>query len=230
VVLTGSALRSYSGGTAEGSLLLFVTIAVTVLVTEDRHTAPPLRWLAAGALTGAVLTKSEGVVAAILVIGGTAIRDLVWRRPNLLRSLTQLAVPPLAGAALWAAIRAFHGVPLTDPIRETAMDIQFGHLGLILKVCARLLVTGTLWVGWLAPLAAVATSKPRQPFGVLPGLALVLGLPAFAVVYYLHAAGNPLELIVWTFPRLIQPALSAWIVCAGCLCFSKSETALGSWN
>ncbi len=59
-VLIGSTARSFSGGSAEGPLLLFVTVAVTTLVVEDRDDAPKLRWLAAGALAGAVLTKSEG--------------------------------------------------------------------------------------------------------------------------------------------------------------------------
>jgi hypothetical protein len=32
--------------------------------------------------------------------------------------------------------------------------------------------------------------------------------------------GNPIELIVWTFPRFIQPAMSAWIVDLGNIVFS----------
>ena len=54
----------------------------------------------------------------------------------------------------------------------------------------------------------------------------------FAFVYYLHAVGDPLELVVWTFPRLIQPALSAWILSLGVASFSlaagrrKSGTVL----
>jgi hypothetical protein len=86
-------------------------------------------------------------------------------------------------------------------------------------VCTRLLGDGVSWIGWFAPLIAVSATRPLRPLRILPGLAVAGGLPAFAVFYYLHAVGNPVELIVWTFPRLVQPALSAWIVCLGILCF-----------
>jgi hypothetical protein len=219
-VLTGSTVQSFSGGSAEGPLLLFVTVAVTALVVEVRAESPKLRWLAAGALAGAVLTKSVGAVAAILVIAGTAIRDGVWRRPRPIRSAMRLALPTLVVGGLWAAIRVAHGVPLTDPIRETALHVDFSQLDVILKVCVRLLGTGVLAVGWLAPLVATSMTKRLLPIRVLPGLAVAVGIPLFAVVYYLHAAGNPVNLIVWTFPRLLQPAISVWIVCLGVACFA----------
>jgi hypothetical protein len=221
-VLTGSNVRSFSGGSAEGPLLLFATVAVTTLVVEDRDESPKLRWLAAGALAGAVLTKSEGAVAAVLVIAGTAIRDAVWRRSGVIRSTTRLAAPALAAAGLWAAIKVAHGLPLTDPIREAALRIHSGHIGAILKICARLSGTGTLWVGWLVPVAAVSVVRPLRLLRILPGLAVAVGIPLFAVVYYLHATGDPVELIVWTYPRLIQPAISAWIVSLGVVCFAPA--------
>jgi hypothetical protein len=92
----------------------------------------------------------------------------------------------------------------------------------ILKTCARLFGEGALWVGWVAPLLAVTTVRPLHPLRALPGLALAGGLPLFAVAYFLHAHENPVELIVWTFPRLIQPAVSAWIICLGVVCFSET--------
>lgn len=224
-VLTGSAIRSFSGGSAEGPLVFFVTVAVTALVIEDRRGQPMHRWLAAGALAGAVLTKSEGAVAAVLVIAGTAIRDASWHTPGVVRSTARLAFPALAAAGLWFAIKVSHGLPLTDPIRESAFVIDFSHLEVTLKVCARLLVPGVLLVGWLTPLAAAATTKPLQPLRALPALLVAGGLPVFAVVYYLHSTSNPVELIVWTFPRLIQPAISAWIVGLGVICLSRPVTA-----
>ncbi len=217
-VLTGSALRSFSGGSAEGPLLLFVTVAVTTLVAEDRGEAPRLRWLTVGALAGAVLTKSEGAVAAALIIAGTVARDIAWKSPEVLRRTVHLVAPVIAAAGLWIAIKFAHGLPLTDPIRETAFRVSFGHFRLIVTVCARLLGTSALWVGWLAPLIAASTTRPVQILRVLPGLFLAGGLPLFAVVYYLHAAGDPVELIGWTFPRLVQPAISAWIVSLGVIC------------
>jgi hypothetical protein len=224
-VLTGSAIRSFSGGSAEGPLVFFVTVAVTALVIEDLRGQPMHRWLAAGALAGAVLTKSEGAIAAVLVIAGTAIRDASWHTPGVVRSTARLAFPALAAAGLWFAIKVSHGLPLTDPIRESAFVIDFSHLEVTLKVCARLFAPGVLLVGWLTPLAAAATTKPLQPLRALPALLVAVGLPVFAVVYYLHSTGNPVELIVWTFPRLIQPAISAWIVGLGVICLSRPVNA-----
>ncbi len=140
----------FPGGNAEGPLLLFVTVAVTAVIVENRDGTPKLRWLAAGALAGAVLTKSEGAVAAVLVVAGTVIRDAVWRRPTLTRTTARLAAPALACAGLWAFIRVTHGLPLTDPIRETVLHIDSDHLEVILKICARLLGTAASCgsVGW----------------------------------------------------------------------------------
>jgi len=222
-VLTGSAMRSFSGGSAEGPLLLFVTVAVTALVVENRHEAPALRWLAAGALAGAVLTKSEGAVSAGLIVAGTAIRDGLWRRREWALDAARLAAPTVAAAGLWAAVKIAHGLPLTDPIRERALVVTFDHIDVILKVCARLLFDGGLWVGWSAPLVATSMTRDFRPLRALPGLFVAGGLPLFAAVYYLHAEGNPLELIVWTFPRLIQPAVSVWIVSLGVICFGDKD-------
>ncbi len=218
-VLTGSTVRSFSGGSAEGPLLLFVTVAATALVAENRDEISTYRWLAAGALAGAVLTKSEGLVSAGLIVAGTAIRDCLWRRPAWARDAARLAAPAIAAAGGWAAIRIAHGLPLTDPIRETAFVVTFSHLDVIVKVCGKLLVGGGLWVGWLVPLVAASATRRRIPLRALPGLAVAGGLPLFAVLYYLHADGDPLKLIVWTFPRLIQPAISVWIVSLGVVCF-----------
>jgi hypothetical protein len=134
-----------------------------------------------------------------------------------------LAAPALAATGLWAAVKVAHGLPLTDPIRETAMHIDLGHLEVILKICARLSGSGVLWVGWLVPIAAVSVVRPLRPLRVLPGLAVAAGLPVFAVLYYLHATGDPVELIVWTYPRLIQPAISVWIVSLGVVCFATKK-------
>jgi hypothetical protein len=220
-VLSGSTVRSFSGGNAEGPLLLFITAAVTTLVIENSDQAPNLRWLAAGALAGAVLTKSEGGVAAAIIVAGTVIRDIVWKNRGVLRRTMQLVTPMLAAAGLWAAIKIAHGLPLTDPIRETAFLVSFSHLGLVFKVCARLFGAGVLWVGWLVPLISAAMTRPVLPSRVLPGLLVAIGLPVFALIYYLHAPGDPVELIAWTFPRLIQPAISAWIVSLGVICFGN---------
>jgi hypothetical protein len=226
-VLTLSMLRSFSGGSAEGPLVFFVSVAVTALAVETRDARPRFRALAAAALACAVLTKSEGAVAAVLVVGGTVLRDRVWRRPRGLRAAAALAAPAVAAWLLWTVVRIVRGLPLTDPTREPPLAVGFDHLDVIFKVCVRLLAEDGLWIGWLVPLLAAATVRPLRPVRVLPGLAVAAGLPMFSVFYYLHAVGNPLELVVWTFPRLLQPALSAWIVCLGLLCFVRRDADPG---
>jgi hypothetical protein len=204
--------------------VLFVTLAVTAVVLESAERPPDHRWIAAGALAGAVLTKSEGAVAALLLVAGVLVRDWRWRRPQPVQSAALLAAPAGAAAVLWAAVRAAHGLPLADPIREAPLDMSLTHLRLILEVCFVLLFGGVLWVAWLIPLVALlAGGLATSPMRVLPGLALTFGLPAFAVAYYLHASGDPRELIVWTFPRLIQPAVSAWLVSAAVLALDRDR-------
>lgn len=223
-VLTSSTVGSFSGGNAEALLVLFVTLAVTAVVLETAERPPDHRWIAAGALAGAVLTKSEGAVAALLLVAGVLVRDWRWRRPQPVQSAALLAAPAGAAAVLWAAVRAAHGLPLADPIREAPLEMSLTHLRLILEVCFVLLFGGVLWVAWLIPLVALlAGGLATSPMRVLPGLALTFGLPAFAVAYYLHASGDPRELIVWTFPRLIQPAVSAWLVSAAVLALDRDR-------
>ena len=182
-----------------------------------------LRWLAALALASAVFTKSEGFVATMLIVAGSAIRDVTWRRQAVLRRMVFLITPAVMTAIIWVVVRAAHDIRLTDPIRETAFQLSFDHVGLIVRVCVRILVTGVVGIGWLAPLIAVAIAGRHRLRRVIPAFVTALGILGFAVIYYLHAVGEPLQLIVWTFPRLIQPAISAWILGCGVAVFSVAD-------
>jgi len=219
-VLSTTMVSSFSGGNADGPLVFFLSVALVVILTEAEDESRHLRWLAAVALAGAVFTKSEGAVAAALIVAGTAARDLVWRRPGVLRQTVSLIAPAAATAVFWFVVRIAHGLPLTDPIRETVFHFSFDHVGLIMRVCIRFLTTGVVAVGWLAPLISVVVAGRNRMTRALPGVVTALGILVFAFVYYLHAVGDPLELVVWTFPRLIQPALSAWILSLGVASFS----------
>lgn len=231
-VISTMMVTSFSGGNADGPLVLFLSIALVVILTEPEDGPRHLRWLAAVALAGAVFTKSEGSVAAVLIVIGTVVRDIVWRRPGVVRQTVSLVTPAAAAAVLWVVVRIVHGIPLADPIRETVFHISFDHFGLMVRVCLRLLTPAVVAVGWLVPLVSVLIigrdSLPRS----LPGVVTAFGILVFSVFYYLHVAGNPLELIVWTFPRLIQPAVSAWILGLGVAAYSvigesESQAALG---
>jgi hypothetical protein len=218
--LTTIMATSFSGGNADGFLLLFSSLALIVILTESESDRAHMRWLAAVALAGAVFTKSEGIVAASFIAAGTLIRDIAWRRQAIFRQTVFLIAPAAVTASLWVLIRMAHNIRLTDPIRETAFQISFDHIGLILKVCARILTTEVFVVGWLAPLVAVLIVGHRCLHRGIPAVFTAVGILGFAVIYYLHAVGDPLQLIVWTFPRLMQPAISAWVLGCGVAVFS----------
>jgi len=218
--LTTLMVTSFSGGNADAFLLLFLSVALVVIVTEVREEPSNLHWLAAVALAGAVFTKSEGFVAAALIAAGTLIRDVAWRRQAIIRQTAFLIAPAAVTAALWVLVRIAHDIRLTDPIRETVFQLSFDHIDLILKVCARILVKGAVAAGWMAPLIAVVIAGRGRLRQAIPAFVTALGILGFAFIYYLHAVGDPLQLIVWTFPRLIQPAISAWILGCGVAAFS----------
>jgi len=214
--LSAALVQARSAGNAEPLLLLFVTVAVTALLTEPQPPAAVPRWTAALALSGAVLTKNEGAVAAVLLVGGVMLRDRLWRRRPAARALLGLAWPPLAAWTLWLVLRLVCGLPLTDPIREPALVMSFAHVGTILAAASEHLGAGSRGLAWLVPLAVLAVRCRGQSLvRVVPALVLGGGLPAFLFVYYLHAVGDPSQLIDWTFPRVTLPALSALIIAAG---------------
>ena len=223
VVLTTLMVTSFSGGNADAFLVLSLSIALVVILSEAKDGPSHLRWLAALALASAVFTKSEGFVATMLIVAGSAIRDVTWRRQAVLRRMVFLITPAVMTAIIWVVVRAAHDIRLTDPIRETAFQLSFDHVGLIVRVCVRILVTGVVGIGWLAPLIAVAIAGRHRLRRVIPAFVTALGILGFAVIYYLHAVGEPLQLIVWTFPRLIQPAISAWILGCGVAVFSVAD-------
>jgi hypothetical protein len=231
VVLSTMMVTSFSGGNADGPLVLFLSIALVVILTEQEDGPRHLRWLAAVALAGAVFAKSEGSIAAALIVIGTVTREIVWRRSEIFRQTVFLITPAAATAVLWVVVRIVHDIPLTDPIRETVLHISFDHIGLILRICLRLLTPTVVAVGWLVPLVSILIIGRGSFARSLPGVVTASGILVFSVVYYLHAAGDPRELVVWTFPRLIQPALSAWILGLGVAAFSvigESEVVLDS--
>lgn len=225
-VLTAMMVRSYSGGNADGPLVLFLSVALAVILTETEDGSRHLRWLAAVALAGAVFTKSEGVIACALIVVGTVVRDIAWRCQAALRHAVSLIAPAVMTVLLWVVVRMMHHLRLTDPIREAAFQLSFDHVGLIVQVCARILVEGVVVVGWLLPLVALLIGGRGRLRRSIPALVTALGIFAFALTYYLHAVGDPLQLIVWTFPRLLQPAISAWILGCGVAVFSGAGTPI----
>jgi hypothetical protein len=202
---------SCSAGNAEPPLLLYETVALAaVLANPERH-----RFLAAVALCGAVLSKTEGALGAALILLGLAASGGRRWPPQRRKTLAVLALATASAAAGWLLLRLAFGLPLTDPIREPAFRLSFQHLGAILAAVPSGLAAGTRGLALLVPLAILAWTGARRWREAAPALTLAGGLLAFLGFYYLHVVGDPARLIGWTLPRVSIPALSALILAAG---------------
>jgi hypothetical protein len=207
---------SYSAGNAEAPLLLYLSVAGAALMVERPENPARGRWLPGLFLAGAVLTKVEGVVAAILLIAGTALRDRfpASRRPW--RELLPLLGPPLLAGGLWSAFVARFGLSLDSPGRGKLFEIEPDRLGRVLESVRDGLEAGTSGLSWIVALLLLLLASSRAGWRqVLPGVAAVLGSFVFLVAVYLHEPRDPAERISWEIPRVTQPALSLLILSAG---------------
>jgi len=131
-VLSSMAVTSFSGGNADGPLVLFVSVALVVILTENTNGQRRLGWVAAIALAGAVFTKSEGGVLAALMVAGVAVRNFIWKRPRIGREVTSLIAPAVIALVLWVVVRIAHGLPLADP--GPVMDLLVRQMRLLIEL------------------------------------------------------------------------------------------------
>jgi hypothetical protein len=228
--MSASVTTSLSGANAEAPLLFFESIAVAALLTED---AASSRFLPAWMLAGAVLTKVEGTVGAILIVLGAAAHDVLERRPALLRRSAGLALPPAAALSAWFLFQHHFGLRPGFRGHGGFFALHFDHVGTVLSRLPLALEAGTFGLSWLLPLVLLIAARPT-PGRFLPAFALSAGLLAFLIFDYLHDRENPAIRISWTAPRVSQPALSALILASGLASFdpnrrrrssTKSDTA-----
>ena len=209
--MTASVATSLSGANAEAPLLFFESIAVAALLTED---AASSRFVPALMLAGAVLTKVEGTVGAILIVLGAAARDAFERRPGLLRRSAWLALPPAAAVSAWFLFQQHFGLRPGFRGHGGLFALHFDHLGTVLADLPLALESGTYGLSWILPFLLLVAARPAA-VRLLPALALCAGLLAFLVFDYLHDREDPAIRITWTAPRVSQPALSALILASG---------------
>jgi hypothetical protein len=224
VCLAASFVYSKSGGNAEAPLVVCLSVAVLVLLLEEEiGTGAPL--LASLALAGAVLTKLEGSVAAVLIASGAVLRDWMAGRP-LVRRVMSLAALPLICIAIWFGFEIVNGLPVVDPIRESPGQFSFAHARDIANFALPRLGVGTFGIAWILPAVFLVIYRRRWK-DLLPALVPIFGLIGFIVVYYLHIQQNLEVLIIWTLPRLIQPVLSLLII-ASVIAWMRSGSTGGS--
>ncbi len=215
VTLSASMIVSISGGNAEAPLVAFLTVACAILLARTDG-GPSSQWtIVALAFVGAVLTKNEGPVSVALLGGGALLRAGIERDRRSALRIVGAGAAAIGAIGLWALFLATNALPLTDPIRQRAGNINFDHIGEILAAAPAGLDVGTATLSWWVLAIAVLASKGRRLTVYLPAAALCFGLLGFAFVYYLHSENDPTILIGWTLARLCQPALSALVLWAG---------------
>lgn len=212
--MSASVTTSLSGANAEAPLLFFESIAVAALLTEN---AASSRFVPALMLAGAVLTKVEGTVGAILIVLGIAARDAIEKRPGILRRSAWLALPPAAAVSAWFLFQQHFGLRPGFRGHGGLLALHSDHLGTVLSRLPLALEAGTYGLSWALPLVLLVAARPaRLVVGrLLPALTLCAGLLGFLVFDYLHDGKDPAIRISWTAPRVSQSALSALILASG---------------
>jgi hypothetical protein len=206
---------SYSGGSAEAPLLLYVSAAAALLAVERPEDPGFGRWVAGIFLAGAVSTKMEGTLASLLLLLGTALRDRLAAERRPLRALVPLLLPPLLAGSLWLALAARFRLSAGSPGRGALFDVDLAHLPEAVLGILRSLESGTRWLSWALALAILLWSATRPALRQLVPLLVTIGgsLIVFLAVY-LHEPGDPSQRIGWEMPRLSQPSLSLLIIAA----------------
>lgn len=227
VAMSASLARSFSAGNPEAMLVAYFTIAVACLVIEWRDDALDVRWIAGLAIAGAALTKFEGLIGWGVMAGATVARDLLWRKPGLLRRTFPLILVPALAYGLWATYLLANDIPLGDPTRNPP-KIHLTYLVAVLREMFDSLGMGSFGLAWLLPPILLRLTRDAQPRTewtmVLPAVGLAAGLLLAFFFYYLLRPYDPSIEIAWTLPRLAQPALSAWILAVGMI-LSRREPA-----
>jgi hypothetical protein len=230
VAMAISMMHALSGGNAEGALIAFTTAAVVALLIESREDALEARFFAALMIAGAVATKAEASVSWALLTLAVVARDLRWRKTHVIRRIAPLVILPGITAALWILFKMIYRIPIGDPTREAGLMIHSRFFGDTVSAMMRHLEAGSFGLPWILPplfaLLARGVLRRESWMEALPALAVTIGLLLGFAAHYLHSSYNPTELIGWTFPRLSQPALSAWISAFGVLAFRHSLPAV----
>lgn len=228
VVISISLVSSYSGGNAEAPLLVYGTVAATAVLIEQRK-GTHSRFLPGLCLAGCVLVKVEGVVVVGLLLAGTILRDLLQRRPQVIRESVFLILPAMIAGATWPIFELVYGLRLSDPLRRMTFEaVRYARE--IFMECLRRLDAGTWGASWIVSLLFLLAKLRGKFVELLPGLSITFGILAFYLVYYFSHYDNPTLLIGWTLSRISQPALSMLVISAGIACFSMTPRNIQRLN
>ena len=189
-------------GNAEMTLLLFETLAMALLLSENAAHGPT-QLLAGILLAGAAAAKVEGLP---FVISAAALFFLA--RPEASRpfwpAAARLLLPSAAMLSTWFAFGASRGIFFGYSGYGRFLDLHADHFPLVLSAVARSLLTTGYGLPWLVPLACVLLALPLSRRWILPiGTAAIL--TAFFLFTYIHRAEDPSLWISWSAPRIFSP-------------------------
>jgi hypothetical protein len=217
--ISASLAASMSGGNAEAPLLVYGALAlIGLLVERNGMRSSYARLCVFIGLSGLLMTKVEGLVAFAFLLLGWSLREV--RTTGWLRNATRLFLPPLAMASSWWLFQLVRAIPMTDAVREGALEMSFSYVPQIVRGMLTESAAGTFGLSWIIPLIFLAVAWRRWG-RVAPALFQVAGTLAFLGFYYHHAHGDPSQLILWTMSRVSQPALSAAIFAAAFVNFDR---------
>ncbi|HEY4229300.1 MAG TPA: hypothetical protein VGO79_03960, partial [Thermoanaerobaculia bacterium] len=188
-------------GDAEPELFLFEVLALGALVFAGRT---PAGLAAAGVgLAGAVLTKIEGTVFAVLVVGAYVAFGVLGSRSRA-RMAVILGLPPAGALAAWLVFARQNG--LLDVFRLGARTrLTPGELPVVLRELVRYDLLGPRLAAWAVVGALLIARRP--PRAALFPIAVALGFLAFMVYMYLSGHGDPTLWIQWSAARLSMTPL-----------------------
>lgn len=194
-------------GDAEPELFLFEVLALAALVFAG---GSPAGLAAAGVgLAGAVLTKIEGTVFAVLVVGAYAAFGISGSRRSRARAAVIVGLPPAAALAAWLLFARHNG--LLDVFRLGARTrLTLEELPVVLRELVRYDLFGPRLAAWAVVGALLIARRP--PRAALFPLAVAAGFVAFMVYMYLSGPGDPTLWIQWSAARLAMTPLICVLV------------------
>ncbi len=209
-------------GDAEPELFLFEVLALAALVFAGR--SPAGLAAAAVGLAGAVLTKVEGTVFAVLVVGAyAAFGASAWR--SRAKAAAVLALPPGAALAGWLLFCRQNG--LLDIYRLGARtQLTPGVLPVVVRELVRYDLLGPRLAAWAVVGALLIARRPSRA-ALLP-LSVAAGFLVFMVYMYLSGQGDPTLWIQWSAARLSMTPLTCGLIAA--MAPVAGEKQQSAWN
>ncbi len=188
-------------GAADSLLILFEVLALCALTFEGDGA----NILATVALAGAVMTKVEGAVFAVVLVVA-----LILVRRSIIRPVA-LAVPAVVMLAAWIAFCARH--QLLDSYARAGQKADWTQAGVVSTSLLRMASYKAFYLPWIASLAPLTLGRSWRR-AALP-LVVAAGALAYTFFFYLHVdahLANPAWWVRSSAERVLLTPLMALVV------------------